>query len=338
MTSPSMLTTSVQAYEFGYYDSGAPTNPDYSTIIVVHGNTYHAATFLTLFDGASAHNLRVILVQRRLYPGSSPWTDEETKFVTHGTEEERQTVLDRDGELLALFVDNMICDYNLKKVAILAWSQGTGYLNLIVDAIKRVGAEAQARLQDHVYALLHWDPPSIIMGIDDPPTGAWTPLYDYALSPEKRAEAFGKWLALHFPHPNLASRDPTTLIYKLDDPVKPPSFSNVPLEKFLTMVDFTANARGEYAMGEEYYRSIMFERLRRAFLDPSVRKLWKNAKFCCIYGEESPWNVQWAVWSMEKLVKEKELKVYFEPMEGANHFAMSDNPDQVLRVVKNLVE
>jgi pimeloyl-ACP methyl ester carboxylesterase len=333
-----MQTTSVQAYSFGYYDSGAPPNRDYSTIIVVHGNTYHAGTFLTLFDGASALNLRVILVQRRRYPGSSPYTDEETKAILQGTEEERHTVLDTDGELLALFVDNMIRDYDLKKVAIVAWSQGTGYLNLIVDAIKRVGAEAQERLQTHVYALIHWDPPCGIMGLDYPPTGAWTPLYDYTLSPEKRAEAFGQWLAFHFPHPNLSSRDPQTLIYKLETHVKSPSFSNVPIEKFLTMVDFTANAKGEYVMGEDYYKSIMFERLRRAFMDPSVRKLWKNAKFCCIYGEESPWNVEWSVWSFEKLFKDKELEIYFEPMEGANHFVMSDNPDQVLKVIKKLVD
>lgn len=95
------------------------------------------------------------------------------------------------------------------------------------------------------------------MGFDDPQIGAWTPLYDYTLIPDERAEAFGKWLTFHFPHPDLVSRDPARLISRMDIPVKTRSFTNTPTEQFLTMVDFTANSRGEHAMGEVFYRELI---------------------------------------------------------------------------------
>lgn len=195
------------------------------------------------------------------------------------------------------------------------------------------------------------------MGLCGPPSGGWTPLFDYTLSPDERADAFRKWLTFHFPHPDLASRDPAKLIYKMDSPVKPLSLANVPTERFSTMVNFSANSGGEYAMGEAFYKDIMFDQYQRAMLNPEVRKAWRNSKFCCIYGDESPWSIQWSVWSFEKHLKEKEdplLEIHFRVMKGANHFVcgdpdsvmvintffqvMSDNPELVLSTIKSLMK
>lgn len=109
-----------------------------------------------MFPAAPSLDLRIILVQRRLYPGSTPYTEEETRTITAGTETERKELLDKEGELLALFIDNMIQEHSLRKAAVVAWSQGTGYLNTIIDALGRLEKESQKRLQEHVCALIHW--------------------------------------------------------------------------------------------------------------------------------------------------------------------------------------
>ncbi|KAF5341363.1 hypothetical protein D9757_015313 [Collybiopsis confluens] len=67
MASPSQLNTKVGDYNFAYFDSGSPGKDVYNTIIIVHGNTHHAGTFLSLFPHASAFSFRIIPVQRRLY-------------------------------------------------------------------------------------------------------------------------------------------------------------------------------------------------------------------------------------------------------------------------------
>ncbi|KAJ3768286.1 Alpha/Beta hydrolase protein [Lentinula raphanica] len=334
---PRMLTAEVNGQTFAYYDTGAPKAVDYTTLIIVHGNTYHAGTFFTLLPPAPSLNLRVILVQRRLYPGSSSYTEKETAIVMNGTEAERKALLDRDGELLALFVDNMIQVHSLNKVAVIGWSAGTCYLHCIVDAIKRVNDDARSRLQQHIQALIYWDPPSSVSGLEDPPTGGWIPLYDTSLTPEQRGEAFGKWLSYHYPHPDLEKRDPTTLIYKLDKPIKPPSFSNLTMEQFFTMIDLTANPRGDVAVGSPYYKPYLLDRYQRALLDPEVRKLWTNAKFGCIYGDQSPYNVQWAIWCWEKDLQNVGLDMHFIDMKESNHFVMSDDPELTLKTIKSLL-
>lgn len=357
MDTPPVLTSKIHNYTFAYYDSG-PIQGSYITLVVVHGNTYHAGefhvrvttynecnnlwpgTFLSLFPAASKFQFRVILVQRRLYPGSTSYTEDETSIILEGTDEERKKVLDLDGELLSQFVVNMVNEHNLDKVAVIGWSAGTCYLNAIIDSIRRLDQKSQEQLQKHVHALIHWgvwimhewfpnlifsstDPPASVMGLDDPPTGGWLPLYDLTLSPEQRGEEFGKWLSYHYPHPDLDKRDPNNLIYKLEAPIKTPSFSNISISQLLSMVDFSANPRGDSAVGGPFYRPILFDRQRRALFDVQVRKLWKNAKFCCIYGDHSPWNVQWTVWCFEKQIKEegnKDIDIHFRAMKGANHF------------------
>ncbi|KAF9254796.1 alpha/beta-hydrolase [Marasmius fiardii PR-910] len=340
MAPPELLTAKVLDYDFAYYDSGAPPNPDHKTIVLVHGNTYHAGTFLSLFPGAAAHNFRVILVNRRLYPGTTPYTEEEVNAVVNGTYEQRVQALNKDGELLALFTDAMIQKYSLKRVVVVAWSQGTGFLNPIIDAIHRLDEGPRNRLAAEVISIVHWDPPSIMMGLQDPPTGGWTPLYDESLTLEQRGQAFAQWLSTYFPHPDLASRDPKTLLYKCEKPTKPLSFSTTSFEDLLTMVDFSANARGDLAMGEPYFKSVMYDRLQKALLSVDTRKAWKNAKFNIIYGDESPWNVQWSIWSIEKLIKEANdpaLELQFKVMHGANHFSMRDLPDLVLSTIAKCV-
>ncbi|KAI0833353.1 alpha/beta-hydrolase [Trametes gibbosa] len=60
-------------------DSGIPTgsSADYTTIVIVHGYGYNSAIFEKLIPLGAPNNARIILVNRRDYPRSKPYTTEE---------------------------------------------------------------------------------------------------------------------------------------------------------------------------------------------------------------------------------------------------------------------
>ena len=83
-----------------FHDTGAPEgSADYTTLVILHGYVWHSgaytyspsphrlninisgqhvsAVFTMLLPLAKEHNTRIVLVNRRGYPGSAPYTDEE---------------------------------------------------------------------------------------------------------------------------------------------------------------------------------------------------------------------------------------------------------------------
>ncbi|PPQ73073.1 hypothetical protein CVT26_014639 [Gymnopilus dilepis] len=322
-----MLTTKVtDNIEFAYHDSGAPPNKeDYETIIVIHGHTYHSGTFSPMLQASSSLGYRVILPNRRLYPGSTPYTKEElASFEPTASPDATTAEFLKQGEYLLLFVNNVIKEHGLKKVLLVGWSLGTAFLNITVCAITAVSEEVKAHLQGSVKAIIWWDPPSSTHGIPDPPSGGWLPLTDETIPPEQRAQAFGMWLTEYYPHPNLEKKDCHTLIYKVTPPVKPASFTGLPFEELLTKIDLTAGVNGDNYIGYPHFLPAITKARELAFFSPEVRKAWGNIPFSVIYGEESPYNVQWAIWQLEAEAEKTGLPLKFKSMPGANHFAMHD--------------
>lgn len=199
------------------------------------------------------------------------------------------------------------------------------------------------------------DPPYPVHGIHDPPNRGWIPLHDMTLAPEERISTFARWVCAYYLHPNLSSRDPSQLIDRVED-VKLPSLTGATPEELANMVDTTTDAKGEGAlagtMDEECMTNVLKDRMKKALLNPEVRKTWGEASFWCIYGDQSPWNVIWGVWQLEDLSKSIGLPLTIKAMEGANHFVSSnrvlvwngltqvlqvmyDDPEQVIETIKS---
>ncbi|KAF8961607.1 Alpha/Beta hydrolase protein [Flammula alnicola] len=313
--------------EFAYHDSGAPpTKEDYFTIVLIHGHTYHSGTFAPMLAAANSFGYRIILPNRRLYPGSTPYTKEETEAfeATNSTEDITKIFL-KQGEYLLLFVNNVIKKLDLKKVILVGWSLGTAFLNVTVAAITTVDEEVKARLRQTVKTIVWWDPPATAHGIPDPPSGGWIPLYDEDLTPEERGQAFGQWLAQYYPHPNLDKKDCFTLIYKITTPVTTPTFTGISFEEFLTKVDLTAGVNGDNHIPDKHFQPVAKIARELAFFNAKVREAWGNIPFNVIYGEESPYNVLWSVWQLEAESEKTGLPLNFKAMPHANHFAMNDH-------------
>ncbi|KDR72504.1 hypothetical protein GALMADRAFT_252604 [Galerina marginata CBS 339.88] len=279
---------------------------------------------------ANSFGHRIILPNRRLYPGSTPYTEEEVDALepTHSIEDITEAYL-KQGKYLLLFVDNVIKNHNLKNIILVGWSLGTAFLSTTVANITTVGEEVRARLRKAVKTIVWWDPPASANGIPDPPTGGWIPLFDMSLTPEERGTAFNQWLSEYYPHKNLERKDCHTLIYKVTAPIKVPSFAGISFEEFLTKTDLTAGANGDNLIFDEHCRPVTMILKELAFFNAKVRSEWGNVPFNVIYGEESPYNVIWAVWKLEEQSEKAGLVIKFKSMPGANHFAMHDHTELV---------
>jgi len=70
----------------------------------------------------------------------------------------------------------------------------------------------------------------------------------------------------------------------------------------------------------------------KALFDPEIRAAWRGTKVSHMYGNAASWNVHFAVWNVQRRVKEAKgsAPITFRPIEGANHFVMWEDPSLTL--------
>ncbi|KAJ7595600.1 Alpha/Beta hydrolase protein [Mycena floridula] len=317
---------------FFYLDSGPPPGAvAYNTIVFLHGHTFHGATFKRLVEPARADNIRLILPNRRSYPGTTPYTSEELESLESG-KPDRAEVLLNQGIYLALLVDGLIQKHQLHpgKVAVGGWSLGVPFLCAFIRAIAHVDEDSRKRLREHVRCMMFWDPPSTVVGFPIPKNAGTSPLHDPNLLPEQRGPAFAIWVSTYWVHPNLASRDPKDLTYEQPDiPERDPTIKNVTPDIF----DPTAGAKGESVFESRGFQAELLENTREAVLDPAVREAWGYPSFWTLLGTAAPWIPIFGAWCVEDLSRTVEdARFYMKSMviEGGNHFVMWDEPEKTI--------
>lgn len=137
--------------QLSYTDSGpVPGSNNYTTVIIMHGSAFNCSKypcfpqhllcivteghpqggFEKLHSFAPKHNMRTILLQRRDYPGSTKFTDDELDDLKNG----RKSFIDRLAIQLGYFCRHLISDLGIPKVnpkdrsggiTIMGWSFGT---------------------------------------------------------------------------------------------------------------------------------------------------------------------------------------------------------------------
>ncbi|KJA16126.1 hypothetical protein HYPSUDRAFT_219627 [Hypholoma sublateritium FD-334 SS-4] len=327
---------------FAYTDSGLPPKDDYLTVIVLHGHTFHSGTFRRMTDAARGLGYRLIVPNRRLYPGSTPYTPTEIAALQPGTSLEIYThTLEQQGLYLLEFVDGVTQVHGLENVAVAGWSSGALFLTLIAGAIAQVPEEVRSRLKVHVRALILWDPASVMHGFAMPSTGDWqTPLFDERLSPAARIHTFTEWVTGYFPHPALESRRFESIILApVPNPPRVRTMKDATPEEFAGMVDLSAADRGDSSVGDETFWPTTRALTQRILFRKEVRNLWgARASFAMIYGEASVVNVIWAVWQIEAMGEKSGMPMKVKKIPGANHFPMIDDILSLFEAINSCVE
>jgi hypothetical protein len=180
-------TVNAQGTKLYYEDSGAPPgSTSYTTVFLIHGYLCYARTFLfplfpyalcaplislnllndsavfrPAFAHARSHNLRLIAINMREYPGSSPFSDAElARFASNDLEDQTSALVDQAMEIANL-IAQIIRDEDLPLpqqegdsqtggVSMLAWAVGGSWLTTVLANLDSLDEDVHACFEKYV--------------------------------------------------------------------------------------------------------------------------------------------------------------------------------------------
>jgi len=325
---------------FGFTDSGSVTGGgDYTTLVIIHGHTFHSGTFQRLNPFAQPNSLRIISVNRREYPGSSPYSAEELTVFVEGTDAERTSLLEQQGRDLAMFLDGLIKELSISQtggIALIGWSMGTIFLLALIAAIETLPAATQERLTTFVHTAIMLQTPSLALGLPTP-SGWLIPYTDPSIAPEDRGPAFAKWVSSYFVHGDLSSHNIDHLTYNNTDPFRSSTIETLRPEELFAMTDFAPAEKYDNIVGLPPFAGPVFKQTNKALFDPTVRAAWSRAKLWNVYGSAEPWNIIYGAWFLEDqlhAINNPELAMNFKVIDGSNHFLVWEDPEKAINELK----
>ncbi|KAF7376910.1 AB hydrolase-1 domain-containing protein [Mycena sanguinolenta] len=321
---------------FAYTDTGAlPGGKKYTTLVIIHGHTFHSGTFQRLNPFAQPNALRIICVNRREYPGSSPYSPAELKTFAEGTEAERTALLEQQGRDLAMFLDGLSIPKAGGGIVLIGWSIGAIYLLALVACIKKLPTATQKRLSG-VRSVIMFQAPSLAFGLPTP-KGLLIPHDDPDIPVEARGPAFAKWVSSYFIHGDLSTRNTNNLTYNNTNPDKPPTIGTLKPEEFLAMTDFAPAERYDNIVCLPPFAGLVSKQTNKALFDPTTREAWSRARFWNVYGTAEPWNIIYAAWALEaqsRAADNPKLALNFKVIPRSNHFLVWEDPERAINELK----
>jgi len=338
----SKLTIGKSAVELAYIDSGVPgpSQLPYITIFAIHGMCFTSPIFDKVKRIAHARGVRFVAINRRNFPGSTPFTTEELDAIKSGDEEIKTAWMAARGHEIALFIDSFVQKHKLPPIsddgksggyAILAWSLGCPFAFSAISSADTLPADVRDRLAPRFRALIVHEPAPLALGLPSPPKN-WSPLVETSIPQELRFKAFAQWITSYFEHGDLSKRDLDLLSYILPSTVRPPTIFNMSAAEIKDTVCDGENATVDLPFLINLKSQIKAS-YRKAFFDRAIDNLFPKLKISLVAGDLSP---SWALaglWAVQD--DEKEFgsgKINFKFVHGVNHFMHWDDPELAVDV------
>ncbi|CDO72522.1 hypothetical protein BN946_scf184983.g5 [Trametes cinnabarina] len=353
-------TTSLTPPLLGVYlDSGAPAGrTDYTTIVLIHGWGWHSGVFKRLLPFAAQNNTRLLLVNRRDYPGSKPYTPEERKHfacVAEGApdslqakEDAKAVMRDRARELFDFLVDYVrrekVPQANGKEggIVIVGWSLGSTWITSLLASVDQF-PEDDVQLSKYVRRVVLFDASFICYGYTPPPD-SYEPLYDESLSDSERVARFAVWVTGYYAHGDVWTEGDKALEYRNALPDPPPTMTRMTPQD---LVETTCGPPQEPGGSEPVLAQVGVRQggwlamKDGAFYlrEPQVHGAsnWTDVEVVALWGDRSIWEMPWGTMLLQRELDEakKEGKRVREVkavrFNGANHFAQWDLPEKTLK-------
>ncbi|TFK25436.1 hypothetical protein FA15DRAFT_703697 [Coprinopsis marcescibilis] len=283
--------------QLAYADSGVPSSTSYTTVFIIHGTIFH-----TIVDLATGASLRIVVVNGRDYPGSTPLSVDPNQITGASKDEKAGYLRDRGMEILR-FVDLFIQANDVPEVsedgksggvAVLGWALGAGVTLASLSHASELDKDVSERLSRYIRAHILLDPPTHVIGQPTPPE-FWIPLGDEFIQEPDRLPA------------NHAHVDPAS-----------------------TASDGLLYSKALAAQLEANYRKACF--------DSEVRSIFPHSKVIEVARDMAPAVGVIAFW---KIQDDDAVHggghVAFDVIRGANHFAQWDCPDKVIDSIRRAV-
>ncbi|CCM05002.1 uncharacterized protein FIBRA_07201 [Fibroporia radiculosa] len=293
---------------FSYIDSGPPLDSaisaTYVTVFAIHGYLFSAHVFQNIIRLAPKYGIRIVAINRRDYPGSSPLSPEDNTIQSDGSDDQKSTFLRTRSIEFGTFISHFVNQHNLPPVsedgktggiALLGWSLGIAFVHAIISSLDSFPAEIQSQFRGHLRAAILHDPPSIALGIPLPPQ-AWSPLVDTSIPPETRDPMFIQWVTTYFAHGDLSKRDLANISFVIPSTTKIPSIFTMTAEEKAQIVSPSCNSDMIFML---YLNQLFRPSYRKALFDREWRRRVPNMKVWIIAGDCAPPVSIPAVWDLE---------------------------------------
>ncbi|KAF7797956.1 hypothetical protein EIP86_009163 [Pleurotus ostreatoroseus] len=365
MSSKTTTTGTVSVNDSGavlsYEDTGPPTSgaQTYLTVVLIHGSVFHGTTFRRLVPYAAQHNLRLILLNTRDYPGSTPYAPTELELMHGGDHAAQEAFMRAQGHEIALFLERFIRANKVPPleeverqggnkiiggVAVGAWSFGNIYHTALFAHLASLEDESCNFLERYLRTIVYLDASCPSVGIPAA-EGVYHPLRDTSLSPKERGEVFLSWVSAYFtPVPSLSDVSPSllaprTFVPESDDVSSPrfPTVKRMSPAELASVTHFTALA-SNLAL-RQIDESVYAANLRRALFDTNA--VCPRAKALVLWCDMSIGDCVWAAKGIADLLaaesanagSKTKREVEFVKLEGCNHFVHWDDPEKLVRVL-----
>ncbi|KAG6839796.1 hypothetical protein C0991_011599 [Blastosporella zonata] len=297
-----------------YIDSGEPSSTSaYTTIIAFHGLCYTNNIFQKLLPLARNKGSRFVALNRRNYPGSTPFSDEELALVLNGGgDAKKEAVHHARGLEFATFIDNFISKNNIHPISedgksggivLLGWSFGCTFALAAISSACALPVDVRARLGAHIRAVIAYDPFGIGLGLPTPPQ-KWNPLLDPHIPDAHRLALFNLWVGGYFDHGDISKRDADGLSWVY------PSLDHIPTAFRMSLAQREdVTCFGEVGFSDLQYAVHFTEQFKASYskvaYDPETLKIFPALKSLALFGEMSGGFAITCLWAIEDELKEK---------------------------------
>ncbi|KAH9850272.1 hypothetical protein C2E23DRAFT_318207 [Lenzites betulinus] len=333
-------------------DSGVPTgSTDYTTVVLVHGFTWHSGTFKKLIPLAHSSNARVVLVNRGDYLGSKPLTETERALLPSiwapglqvdagdaedaeiaAAKEKLETFMaHRARELHDLLVELVqrggVLKANHKNnkggIIIAGWSLGGSFMNALLAHVASIPV-GDVKLSDFMRRVVLLDTPVVPFGLSRTPKNTYSPMFDPSIAEEDRQRVFNSWVSGYYQHGDTLQGQP--LLHP------PPTISTLTPEEIASLTCEGPGAPGgsDEILMHSGARVGLFKSMReRALYLPGgdlVGDPWQKVEVRFVACENSIPSVYLVVKGLQEEIEEANVKglpmrdVRIVRVQGANHF------------------
>ncbi|KAJ8086067.1 hypothetical protein PM082_004886 [Marasmius tenuissimus] len=351
VTSGTLVVDDSTGVELAYLDSGAPSSnaATYTTIFTVHGMIFTNKIFEKILEIAPSKGVRLVAVQRRPFPGSTPFTPEELQITLTGgsSDEERAAYAEARGHELANFIDRFIQQFQLPAITangqggsvVWGWSIGALLPVWAIGNAKTLPADVQTRLGANLRSLILYEMAPLVLGLPMPPQN-WSPLVDESVVENRRLQLFAQWSTGYFTHNDTSfsletPHDPELLEWVLHTPTVVPTVYNIPVAEFNNIASFGDDAQTDLPI-LFFFAKDLKNAFDNSFKDQETASIFPKMKRGIMQGSLGPAFGAAGVWAVQDEVANSPIEVSYQIVDGGNHYFIWDNPEKTLAALLNI--